>query len=209
VSALGGRDNLAKITSRHIKAQRIEPDGATVEAEELWQKGGKLLIKTVYPSKQYGDYTVEEIFDGRRARKLGNGSEIQLKPDELEQIEREARLFANADLRAVYSKMEYRLDRIDGREVHLLVATTADNLSENLYFEMQSGLLIRRVASTPTVLGAFQYQVDYTEYKDFGGGVKLPAVVKFAIPNIRWTRRLLEVKNNALIDDGKFNPALR
>jgi hypothetical protein len=64
-------------------------------------------------------------------------------------------------------------------------------------------LLVRRVAQTPTILGFFPYQVDYTEYKDFGG-VRLPSVMKFAVPNIRWTRRVLEVKNNVAIDDAKF-----
>ena len=37
-TALGGKANLAKITSRQIKAQRLEPDGKTVEAEEVLQK---------------------------------------------------------------------------------------------------------------------------------------------------------------------------
>src|SRR5215203_3239024 len=36
-TALGGSANLAKITSRQIKAQRVEPDGKTFEAEEVLQ----------------------------------------------------------------------------------------------------------------------------------------------------------------------------
>ena len=94
--------------------------------------------------------------------------------------------------------MDFRfVDKIDGREVYVLTATTADKQRERLYFDASDGLLVRRVASTPTILGAFQYQVDYTEYKDFGG-VKLPSLIKFAVPNIRWTRKVLEVKNNAV-----------
>ena len=202
-TALGGRANLTKITSRQIKAQRLEPDGKTFEAEEILQKGAKMSIKTVYPSKQYGDYTVEEIFDGTTARKLGNGTAIELKPDEIEQIKREAQLFVNPDLRGVYAKLDFHaVERIDEREFYVLSANGGASF-EKLYFDPENGLLVRRVAETPTVLGAFTFQVDYTEYRDFGG-VKLATVVKFAVPNIRWTRRILEVKNNAAIDDAKF-----
>ena len=53
------------------------------------------------------------------------------------------------------------------------------------------------------VLGNFVYQVDYMGYKNFGGA-KLPATTRFAVPNISWTRKILEVKNNAAIEDAKF-----
>jgi len=203
-TALGGKANLAKITSRQIKAQRVEPDGKTFEDEEVLQKGVKTSVQTAYPSKENGNYVVKEIFNGTIAEKFGNGSPIELKPDESEQIKREAQIFANPDLKSIYPKMDYRFtDKIDGHEVYLVLATTADNQRERLYFDAQTGLLVRRVASAPTVLGFFQYQVDYSDYKDFGG-VKLPTVIKFAVPNIRWTRRVLDVKNNIAIDDTKF-----
>jgi len=203
-TALGGKANLAKITSRQIKAQRIEPDGKTFEAEEILQKSDKILVQTIYPSKEYGDYVIKEIFDGKTAFKLGNGAKIELKPDETEAIKREAQVFANPNLKAIYPKMDFRfVDKIDGRDSFVVSATTADNQRERLYFDAASGLLVRRVASTPTILGNFQFQVDYTDYKDFGG-VKLPTTLNFAVPNIRWTRKVLEVKNNVTIDDAKF-----
>ncbi|MBK8149498.1 MAG: c-type cytochrome [Acidobacteria bacterium] len=194
-AALGKGD----IKSRQITGQRIEPDGKTVEPEEVLQKGEKMSVKTTY-----GTYVVREIYDGKTAAKYGNADKIQLKPDEMEQIKREAQIFANANLKAIYPKLEFRfVDRIDGREVNLLLATNADNSRERLYFDVQTGLLVRRVASAPTVLGNFQFQVDYIDYKDFGG-VKIPTVVKFAVPNIRWTRKVLDVKINVPVGDTVF-----
>lgn len=202
-TALGGRANLAKITSRSIKARREEPDGKTFEDETILQKGAKMSVETVYPSKEYGDYVVREVYDGKQAAKFGNSSRIELKADEIEQIKREAQLFVNPDLRNVYTKLDfYKVEKIDEREVYVLSAN-GDASFEKLYFDAENGLLVRRVAETPTVLGAFTFQVDYTEYKDFSG-VKLATVVKFAVPNIRWTRRILDVKNNVAIDDAKF-----
>lgn len=203
-TALGGRTNLAKIASREIKAQRVEPDGKTFEAEEIWQKGNKLLIRTVYPSKQYGDFTVTEIYDGADAFKFGNDQRIELKTDEADHIKREAELFANSRLEAIYAKLEYRrLEKIEGRTVHTIEATTASGNRERLYFDAASNLLVRRAAFTPTVLGDHVYQVDYADYKNFGG-VLLPTTVKFAMPQIYWTRKILTVKNNAAIDDARF-----
>ncbi len=203
-TALGGRASLEKITSRQIKAQRIEPDGKTFEDETILQKGAQMSVETVYPSKQYGDYVIREIYDGKLAAKFGNGSRIELKPDEIEQIKREAQLFVNPDLRGVYAKLDFHaVERIEGQEIYVLSSASGGSF-EKLYFDPSSGLLVRRTAETPTVLGAFTFQVDYTEYKDFSG-VKLPTVVKFAVPNIRWTRRILDVKTNIAIDDSKFS----
>ncbi len=154
---------------------------------------------------KYGEYVVTEGFDGKTAWKRGNKDVIELKTDEIEQIKRESQIFANPNLKVIYPKMEFRfVDKLDGREVYMVSATTAENQRERLYFDTQTGLLVRRISGTPTILGFFQYQVDYTDYKDFGG-VKLPTVIKFAVPNISWTRKVLEVKNNVPIDDAKFN----
>ena len=196
--ALGGKANLDKITSRAIKAVRVEPDGKT-EPEEIWQKGNKLLVVTTYPKA-----VVTEAFDGANAWKRANANEIPLKADEIEQIRRNAELFGSANLKAIYPKMEFGfVDRIDGREVYQIRATSTSGARERLYFDMQTGLLVRRSTSVPTILGSFVYQVDYADYKDFGG-VKLPATVRFAVPNISWTRKILEVKNNQPVDDAKF-----
>jgi hypothetical protein len=199
-SSLGGKANLAKITSRHIKASRIEPDGKTSEPEEVWQKGNKMITQTTY-----GSYVIAEYFDGANAWKLGNKEKIELKPDESEQIKRDAQIFVNPDLKAIYPQMDVRfLEKIDGREVWMVLATTADKKRERLYFDAATGFLVRRAASTPTVLGNHVFQVDYLDYKDFGG-VKLPTAIKYAMPQIYWTRKVLEVKNNVAISDAVFS----
>jgi Photosynthetic reaction centre cytochrome C subunit len=203
-TALGGKTNLAKVTSRQIKAQRIEPDNKTIEAEELWQKGDKLSIQTTYPSKEYGDYISKEIFDGTNAVKFGNSSKIELKADEVEQIKRDAQFFANPNLKPIYAKLEVRaFDKLDGKDVWFVLATTTDNKRERLFFDASTGLLVRRSASTQTVLGNHVFQVDYQDYKDFGG-VKLPTTMKYAMPQIYWTRKILDVKNNVIVDDKVF-----
>ncbi len=198
-TAMGGKAKLDKVTSRQIKASRIEPDGKTAEIEQVLQKPGKLTVATTYPNA-----VVSEGFDGTNAWKKTDKGEIQLNPDEAENIKREAQIFANVNLKVIYPTMDVRfLDKINGKEVWLVLATTADKRRERLYFDPVTGLLVRRAASSQTILGNFVFQVDYADYKDFGG-VKLPAMVRYAMPNLNWTRKVLEVKNNLAIDEAKF-----
>jgi hypothetical protein len=201
VKALGGKAALDKIKTRVIKAQRIEADGKTTETEEVYQKApSKSLMTTAY-----GKYIVTEGYDGASAWKLGDGKEISLYSDEAEQIKREAELFSPADLKASYKQLTYaNTDRIGTHEVYVVRAVTASGQRERLYFDMKTGLLLRRLGLVPTVLGNFQYQVDYEDYKVIGG-VKVPMTVRTSMPNLSWTRRVLEVKNNIPIDDAKFS----
>jgi hypothetical protein len=196
--ALGGRANLDKIVSRYAKAVRVEPNGES-ETEEIWQKGDKLFISTVYPKA-----TIIETFDGAAAWKRAGGNAIVLKNDEAEQIRRNAEIFAGKNLKTVYAKLEFGfVDRIDGREVYQIRATTAEGARERLFFDRENGLLVRRTAAVPTVLGIFVYQFDYADYKDFGG-VKLALTMKFAVPGFGWTRKIEEVKINPIVDEAKF-----
>jgi hypothetical protein len=193
-AALHGKGIGGTVSTRLIKATNTSDDGKTIEPETIEQAPGKLRVKTTY-----GQTLVTETYDGANASKRAGDQDIKLRPDEVEQIKREAQLFGNADLKSVYSRLDYRfMDQIDGHEVYVVLATTAANQRERLYFDTKTGLLVRRVASTPTLIGQYQYQYDYLDYKDFGG-VKLPTTVKFAMPEVRWTRKIVKVQNNANI----------
>ncbi|KXK01333.1 MAG: Photosynthetic reaction center cytochrome c subunit precursor [Acidobacteria bacterium OLB17] len=196
VAAVGGDK---KVESAVVTAERLEPDGKTVEPETINFKSGKYSAKVVY-----GKQWVTDLWDGAKAAKFGPDGSHRLHSDEAEQIRREAQLLFPAAIGSAYSKFEYRFaDKIDGRQVYVLIGTTADGFRERLSFDAESGLLVRRVASTPTVLGSFVYQVDYRDYKNFDG-VKVPTVVKYAMPNIYWTRKVSSVKLNVPVADDVF-----
>jgi hypothetical protein len=123
----------------------------------------------------------------------------------MEQIKREGDLFDPANIKTVYNKMDYRfLDVIDGHQVYLVTASTPSGARERLYFDVQTGLLVRRIASSQTVLGNFNYEVDYKDYKLFNG-VKIPTTIEYAVPGVRWTRKIVQVKNNVPVDAASFN----
>lgn len=202
VAALGSKDRVEALKTRHVIAKRIEPNGKS-EPEELWQTdNGKSRMLT-----QYGSIAVVEGFDGSQTWKRANDKLIDLKPDESEQIRTEAILAFGPSAVSHYSELTYqKLDRIQDRDCHAVETQTKDKLLERFFFDAQSGLLVRRIASVPTVLGPFEYQVDYQDYKEFGG-VLQPTKIHFAVPNITWTRQVLSIETNIEIDDTQFrNP---
>lgn len=198
VRALGGADRLAAIESRKITAKRLEPSGRS-EPEQLWQaSGGKSRLVTLY-----GDLAIAEICDGKLAWKLVGENEIQLKFDEAAQIRTEAAI-GLGDLKSVFSNIRFdRNVRINDSETFQLDATAADSLKERLNFDSETGLLVRRTSTLNTVLGPFDYQVDYLDYQVFGG-VKLPTKIEFNMPNVSWTRVITAVESNAAIDPKLF-----
>lgn len=200
LTALGGAAKLATIKTRSIKANRVEPGGEVIEPETIWFDANKYSLSTAYSQG-----TVAEGFDGSGVWKVSGGKPVQLRQDEIEQIKREADLFAPQNIKTIYNRMDYRfLDVIDGHQVYLVTASTASGARERLYFDVQTGLLVRRIASSQTVLGNFNYQVDYKDYKLFNG-VKIPTTIEYAVPNIRWTRKIVQVKNNVPVDASSFN----
>jgi len=191
IAGLGGQERLSAITTRHTIAKRVEPDGRS-EPEELWQtaEGNHRLVTT------YKTAVVTEKFDGKKASKKVNEDSIQLKLDEALQIEREARIAFGLNVKSAFEQLSFtRVELIDDRRAYVLAAIGPSKIRERLYFDEQTGLLTRRTASIPTVLGDFLYQVDYQDYKAFDG-IQLPTTLRFSVPNITWTREVISVEHN-------------
>jgi photosynthetic reaction center cytochrome c subunit len=72
-----------------------------------------------------------------------------------------------------------------------------------LYFEQQSGLLLRLVRFGDTALGWLPTQIDYADYRDTNG-VKIPYRWTLSRPSGRFTIQVSEVKQNVPVDDAKF-----
>jgi hypothetical protein len=74
-----------------------------------------------------------------------------------------------------------------------------------LYFDSQSGLLLRLVRYAETPLGRLPTQIDYSDYRD-ADGVKIPYRWTLSRPGNRFTIQIDQVQQNVPIDDAKFNP---
>jgi hypothetical protein len=189
--ALGSPEARARIRSRHIEAERIEPDGSK-EKEGIWQLlPDKMLIQTTYPP----NFVISEGFDGRQAWKASNGEKIELKADEIEQIRQNA-LVGSLALSRIFQKVDFAYQTaIDGRCADVLTSESDSGNRNALYFDCESGLLVRRESALRTVFGDFVYRADFGDYREFDG-VKVPMMTKFAMPGVRFDRQIVRVEIN-------------
>jgi hypothetical protein len=115
-------------------------------------------------------------------------------------------LFKDIKLQGQFTRLSFGgKETIDGKEVFVLRGMGADGKGERLYFDAQSGLLLRRVTSTPTMVGLIPEQVDYDDYRDVDG-MKVPFTIRVSSIDSFWssTRKFTEIKLNTPVDETKF-----
>ena len=97
-------------------------------------------------------------------------------------------------------------EKIGDRETYIVASRIDPNRTLRFYFDTQTGLLLRELFTTKTMLGPLPEQVDFEDYRDVGG-VKLPFTIRSsdAAPFDNTTRRFTEIKPNVPADDSIFN----
>ena len=88
-------------------------------------------------------------------------------------------------------------------ETEVVQGLTAAGSPVKLYFDPQSGLLVRQVRYASTAVGALPTQVDYSDYREVAG-VKIPFRVMTTWADGRTLTELTEIQPNAPIDAAKF-----
>jgi hypothetical protein len=72
-----------------------------------------------------------------------------------------------------------------------------------LYFDKQTGLLLRELRYGTSPIGRVPTQIDYADYRDVNG-IKLPFRITYAWLDGRDSIVLNEIKTNVPIDEVKF-----
>ncbi|MGB0010702.1 MAG: c-type cytochrome [Candidatus Sulfotelmatobacter sp.] len=117
----------------------------------------------------------------------------------------DADLHFPAHLKEMFTKVEvHGTEKVGDHDAYLVVGQRAGKTPLELYFDKQSGLLVRLVRFGETPLGRLPTQIDYADYKETGG-VKIPLRWTLARPGGRFTIQVSEVKQNVPVDDAKFS----
>ena len=215
--ALGGKDAFQKITSRVSKVELLRasvvnsgtPNAyalarGTKWTAELYQKAGDKFLMVI--STPQG--VVYQGYNGTTGWTKTPAGQREINGQELARIKRQADMFAEFKIKSQFSSLlNDGRDRIKDRDVYVLRGTNLDNKTERLYFDIQSGLLLRRTVYTDTILGRDPEQTDYDDYREMDG-VKLPMSIRISYlddSHLGTSRNYIEVKHNVQIDDAKFN----
>jgi hypothetical protein len=212
VSALGGEAALRKVTSRMITGTQSIPTGpggrtlVPVQVEE-YRKAPNLYV-TLYKTAMY---TIAEGFDGTTAWAQGQNGRVteQPKPD-ADRAKRSADFYEPLNLKQEFASLVVRgIETINGHDAYAVVGTPQGDNPETLYFDVQSGLLLRRTTYVTTPAGGSPFRRTFDDYRD-SSGVKVPFAVLLdpAGPRILlWpttTLRVTSVQDNVAIDNSRF-----
>jgi hypothetical protein len=202
VQAIGGAEALTKITSRTVKGSRIGADSVLVP-EEVYQKApDKLLTVTSYPNVVFSNgYNGTEGW----AHSSRDGA-TPLPEQLLAQLKRDAVFYKELKTQELYSQLTV-LGRASVRDAdaYLVQATPANGSVEKLFFDVRTGLLVRRYTESDTPLGKLPLQIDYEDYRTVDG-IQQSFLIHWSFPGRIWGRKIDEIKQNIPIDDAKFNP---
>ena len=151
--------------------------------------------------------TIERGFDGRVGWEKGPRGINELAGAVLDDLKATFLFYRNLKLKEQFPQTRVSgREKIGDRSTIIVTGRTADKKVERLYFDAESGLLLRRISYTQTMVGVIPYQIDFEDYRDVDG-VKLPFTVRVSaveVGNPVSTRTYSEIKLNAPIDDVKF-----
>ena len=199
VTAMGGTDAIRKITSR-VETGAILVAGTQTPIEVLTKAPNKRV--TISHAANGDNYTA---FDGT-AGWMGNTGRParQMSPTESLASSLDAEFAIAIRLKEIFPQIRRaRPEQIGGVMCESLIGTGPGRLPVRLYFDQNSGLLIRLVRYAETPVGRNPTQIDYADYRD-ADGVKIPFRWTLSRLNGRFTIQIAEAKSNVPLDDAKF-----
>ncbi|MGB8580061.1 MAG: c-type cytochrome [Candidatus Sulfotelmatobacter sp.] len=199
LKAVGGAAAVDRVTSRVMKGT-ISFGDRNIPIEIFTKEPDKRVSFTHTPE---GESIT--AFDGHEGWLGVPGHPVrEMHGPDIDGASMDADLHFAAHLTEIFSKVEVRgTEKVDDHDAYLVVGERAGKTPLQLYFDKESGLLVRLVRFGETPLGRLPTQIDYADYKETGG-VKIPLRWTLARPGGRFTIQVSEVKQNVPVDDAKF-----
>jgi photosynthetic reaction center cytochrome c subunit len=199
LQAVGGTAAVEKITSRVMKGTITFGD-RSVPIDIYCKDPEKRISFTHTPD---GDSIT--AFDGHEGW-LG----IPARPprdmhgQELDAAAMDADLRFAAHLKGMFNQAEVRgSEKVGDADAYLVVGRREGKPPLRLYFDKNSGLLVRLVRYADTPFGLLPTEIDYADYRQ-ADDVKIPFRWTLARTSGRFTIQVAELKQNVPVDDAKF-----
>jgi photosynthetic reaction center cytochrome c subunit len=199
VQALGGAAAIQRVTSR------VEQGTANVGGHELpidiFDKNPDKRISLMHLTS--GDNVT--AYNGHEGWLAAPGRPLRdMNSSDIEAVKLDANLHFPTDIKQVFGELHVEhQEKIGDQSAYVIFALRQGQPPVQLYFDEQSGLLLREMRYSESPLGLNPTQIDYADYRDVDG-VKTPFRWTIARPGGRFTIQLEQVKQNVPIDDTKF-----
>jgi Photosynthetic reaction centre cytochrome C subunit len=204
IAAIGGAAALAKLTS--FTARGTYEGYETLSEKvpvDIFAKAPNQLTTVVHT--QNGDSV--STYDGTRGWIAAADKLMRVLPlagGDLEGAKIDALLAFPARIKQEFQwRTGFPSVRVDDRPVQVIQNAARGDAGAKLYFDGQSGLLVRQVRYVDTAVGVIPTRIDYSDYRDVAG-VKVPFRRVVTWTDGRSTIELSEVQPNARIEAAKF-----
>jgi len=204
IKAVGGREAIEKITTRAVKGTfEIEAMNVSAEFENFLKAPNKTATIVTVPN--FGTFT--DIFDGTNGWKVNpmEGGLRELSGRELTELKRDSDFHSELNFKKNFPKINVKgKEKAGSYDTYVIEATPAEGPPEKFYFDTTTGLLVRHDNERESSQGANQFETYYDDYKAIDG-VKVAHSIKSVLPMMTFVIKFTEIKQNAPIDDSKFN----
>jgi len=200
LQAVGGTDAIAKIASR-VQKGKLTGFGPEPVPVDVTAKGNDKRITTVHG--QRGDNIT--AVDGQNGWLGSTGRPPRdMSATESDAARLDAALLFPVDPKSLFKEFKVAPPaKIDGKDVVKVIAMNEGKPPAELWFDPQTGFLVRLVRYAETPLGRNPTQIDYADYRD-ADGVKVPFRWTVARPSGRFTIQIDESHQNVPVEDKAF-----
>jgi hypothetical protein len=204
VEVTGGKAAYSRIDNR-VTRGRMELAGQNIEM--------RVTIWAARPNETYlaldSDITgpVERGTTGDLVWENSAMTGPQIKEGaEKAQTLREARFDRWVEWRDVYGSVEYAgVEDIDGRPAHKIIATPVDGRPETLFFDPESGLLLRLDLTLDNAMGSFPIRTRFDDYREVDGLV-VPFGATTEVMGQRMKLVAESIQHNVELPPHRFDP---
>lgn len=206
IQAMGGAQRLAGLTSFTATGtySGYDTDFAKLPAE-VYAKAPGLRTTVIHPPIGQGT-TVYDGHNGWVAEANSLLPLITLTGGELDAATLEAELAFPAKIKQYLTGWRggFPPTTVDDHTVLVVQGTAPAGSRVKLFFDKDSGLLVRMVMFTNTVIGLNPREIDYSDYRDVAG-LKMPFKWTAVWTDGRSEFEMNDIKPNVAIDAAKFS----
>jgi Photosynthetic reaction centre cytochrome C subunit len=202
IASVGGESVVAKFKTLVMKGTLERSQGRSDSLEITLKAPDKYLVKLTT-----GQGVITQVINGSDGWVSSASGSRQLGGDALVQLKRVAALYGVIKFTEKPAQMKVMgMETIGDREAYVIAIEINPNRAKRLFFDTRTGLLLREITMTTTMLAPLPEQVDFEDYRDVDG-VNLPFTIRSSNAAAFDTaiRRFTEMRLNAPVDDAIFN----
>lgn len=203
IEAVGGQAAIDRITSYKTRGYF---ETSVMRERGTFETWGKDPDKSLSVIQFPWIGTLKKGFDGKtRWVQTPVGTVSDQSSQGMSELERDADVYRAGKIKSLYQNMKVESKaRLSGRDVFVVEGTPAKGPAEKLFFDVESGLLVRwdMARKTPN-RGVVFVKVHLDDYREVDG-VKVPFSARFAFESYDFTLKVDELQHNIALADAIF-----